>query len=126
MKNLRAILFDAVGTLVYPEPSVVEVYYHWGQEHGSAKTDDEVAERLPFAMAARWRDDLKSSDALERARWQSVVADVFGRCPADRAVVRGPLAALRPTGIVAFVRRRRCDLANPAYARLHALHCVQL
>lgn len=84
----RAILFDAVGTLIYPEPSVAEAYYRVGQDLGSSRTRSEVKElfraayqrseslfALPDNRGAF--DRQPTSDERERQRWRQVVGEVF-------------------------------------------------
>jgi putative hydrolase of the HAD superfamily len=81
--GIRAVLFDAVGTLIAPYPSVAEAYHVAGQRFGSF---------LP-AESIRWRfrDALKSQEILdaqqipphatceerELTRWRSIVTEVF-------------------------------------------------
>lgn len=75
----RAVFFDAVGTLLFPNPSVAAVYADFAGRHGAAVTADEVRGPLRAAFvrqeqldsAAGWRTD----EARERARWETVVRE---------------------------------------------------
>ncbi len=91
MRNdIRAVLFDAVGTLIYPDPSAHTAYFHHGRRFGSKLQPGEIAERFPAAFARRLQADIVSDAAesgalarrptnelLERRRWQTIVAEVF-------------------------------------------------
>ena len=35
IKSIKAVAFDAVGTLIYPIPAVTESYYLFGKKYGS-------------------------------------------------------------------------------------------
>jgi putative hydrolase of the HAD superfamily len=69
-------MFDAVGTLMHPQPGVAEVYASAGRRFGSRLTADEIHPRFQAAWAAA-PQSLETSEARERARWRSVVAHVF-------------------------------------------------
>ena len=58
LANVRAVLFDAVGTLIRPHPPVVDVYYEAGRQFGSALTRREVAARFVKALRRAQRRDL--------------------------------------------------------------------
>ena len=85
---LRAILFDAVGTLIYPEPAVAEAYYRVGRELGSARSIVEI--KGLFRAAYQRSESLfalpgdgsglarqPTSQERERLRWRQVVGEVF-------------------------------------------------
>ena len=80
-----AILFDAVGTLIYPEPSVAVVYSQIAARHGVRLAESEIAGRFGPALATHSSSMLTSSEAFERVRWQRVVAEVFCEFPAAQA-----------------------------------------
>lgn len=84
MQQPRFILFDAVGTLIYPQPSVRDVYAHYGQNHGATLTAAQIQAR--FAPAFEKQEVTTSNEALERARWQAIVADVFRELPETSAL----------------------------------------
>jgi putative hydrolase of the HAD superfamily len=79
--HVRAIFFDAVGTLIHPEPAAPLVYAEVGHRHGSRLHPAQIAARFRTAFlreeeidrAASWR----SSEAREVERWRHIVADVL-------------------------------------------------
>ncbi|MCI0685265.1 MAG: HAD family hydrolase [Gemmataceae bacterium] len=76
---IRAVFFDAVGTLIHPAPLAADVYYEAGRRHGSSRAT--VARR--FAKAFRKQEDIDrhngwaTSARRELERWQSIVAEVL-------------------------------------------------
>ena len=98
----RAVLFDAVGTLIYPAPPVAEAYFRVGRELGSARTLSEIKQRFRDAyrrseslFALRGSGDglarQPTSDDREQVRWRQVVCDVLNDLPqalADEALSR--------------------------------------
>ena len=74
---INAVVFDAVGTLIYPEPGVAEVYTVAGRRFGSKLTGPEVVRRFRDVFAeVESRDragDLTTSEAVETSRWQQIV-----------------------------------------------------
>ena len=81
------ILFDAVGTLIRPRDSVIDIYHRAGAEYGSTVSREQIAVRF-----GRLRNEyfggqpeldrsatvqLESSEPLERELWFSLVAQVF-------------------------------------------------
>ncbi|MGC3966669.1 MAG: HAD family hydrolase [Pirellulales bacterium] len=84
-----AFLFDAVGTLIHPEPSVAAAYHAAGLRHGSRLALDEVDRRFRRAFAAEEALDaatggLRTDEARERRRWQAIVAVTFDDVSAER------------------------------------------
>lgn len=84
-----AVLFDAVGTLIHPEPSVAAAYHAAGLRHGSQLGLDEVHERFRTAFAAEEAFDaasgkLRTDEARELRRWRTIVSTTFGDVPSDR------------------------------------------
>ncbi len=81
LPGIRAIVFDAVGTLIHPEPPAPVVYAEVGQRFGSRLAPSAIA--LRFASAFRQQEDidrelgLRTSEAREVQRWQQVVAQVL-------------------------------------------------
>jgi putative hydrolase of the HAD superfamily len=83
---VRWVLFDAVGTLMYADPPVTEVYRAAAQRFGSRLDDQQIGLRFRQALAAETgpADELSrapTSEALELARWRRIVAAVFGDLP---------------------------------------------
>ncbi len=79
---VEAVLFDAVGTLIEPDPPVAEAYLAAGRRFGSSLGPDEVLRRFRAAFARQEREDQtqhagKTDELRERRRWLSIVAEVF-------------------------------------------------
>lgn len=85
--GIRAVFFDAVGTILFPRVPVSRTYAEHACRHGVTLSEDRVrsAFREAFARqeavdgAAGWRTD----EARERARWRSIVTDVLPGANAD-------------------------------------------
>jgi putative hydrolase of the HAD superfamily len=80
-RTVRAIFFDAVGTLIHPEPSAAAVYAAVAQRYGSARREEEIALRFAIAFAREdaWdrEQGLRTSEAREVMRWRRIVAEVL-------------------------------------------------
>ena len=74
--HVRAVLFDAVGTLIYPDPPVAEVYHREGRKLGSQYSVEEIAPRFRSAIKKHHQGGA-TSEALERERWRRIVYDVI-------------------------------------------------
>jgi putative hydrolase of the HAD superfamily len=78
---VRAVYFDAVGTLIHPEPSAAAIYTEVGHRYGSRLRHEEIHRRFAAAFArqeeidraAHWR----TSEARELKRWRSIVGEVL-------------------------------------------------
>ena len=75
-------MFDAVGTLIYADPPVADVYEGAGRRFGSRLDAQQIALHFREALAAEPgpADELHrppTSEANELARWRRVVAAVF-------------------------------------------------
>lgn len=92
--SIRVLLCDAVGTLIYPKPSASVAYHQLGQRFGSTLSVEEIEQRFRTAFGredARDRTDSSGSphglgrmptdEQRERARWRSIVAEVFRELP---------------------------------------------
>lgn len=79
--RFQTVVFDAVGTLIYPEPAVGRVYATVGQRFGSKLTEPEVTRRFREVFAAvEARDragDLTTSEEFEFGRWRHIVGHVL-------------------------------------------------
>jgi putative hydrolase of the HAD superfamily len=87
----RAILFDAVGTLMRPEPSVAGAYTAVAGRHGIALEEADVERRFRQAFARQDKIDCDKNDnrtdqLRERERWRQIVDDVFGVLPQTEAI----------------------------------------
>jgi putative hydrolase of the HAD superfamily len=80
-RPIRAIAFDAVGTLIHPEPSAAAVYAEVGRRFGSRLTVPEIHSRFAVAFAEQERRDaaagFATSEERELRRWQDIVAQVL-------------------------------------------------
>src|SRR5262245_60562341 len=77
----RAVFFDAVGTLLHPDPPPGHVYAQAGKHFGSRLPADGIAARFRIAFARQDELDRRTSwrtdEARELARWRSIVAEVL-------------------------------------------------
>lgn len=84
-REVRWVLFDAVGTLIYPQPSVAEAYGAIARQFGLEIPSGEIATRFKAALAREFCDGGLSrpptNEDLERARWQRIVAAVLLELP---------------------------------------------
>lgn len=77
---IRCVAFDAVGTLIYPEPSVSKAYWEIGQRHGSQQTLEQVRTGFSTAfdeLSRGIRGDYSTSEAEEKDRWREIVSRVL-------------------------------------------------
>lgn len=134
----RWIVFDAVGTLIEPEPDVATVYHSIGRQHGSRLSRSDVAARFHAAFQADETGDrsagrLTTSESAEADRWRRIVGavldDVYdhGRCFQDLFDHFGRPAAWRCFNDVAetlaglAARGYRLAVASNFDRRLHAV-----
>ena len=88
-EEIVAVLFDAVGTLIYADPPVVDVYQAAAARFGSRRTRDEIGERFRQVLAspleaAESCDSLvrpATSETLEHDRWKRIVSEVIDDLP---------------------------------------------
>jgi putative hydrolase of the HAD superfamily len=81
LQGVGAVVFDAVGTLIHPEPAAPQVYAEVGRRFGSRLTPAEIAPRFAAAFQREeaydreqaWRID----EAREAERWRHIVARVL-------------------------------------------------
>ena len=79
--GVRAIFFDAVGTLLHPEPTASAAYATIGRRFGSKLDEAAIARRFSVAFhrqeekdrAAGWR----TSEVREVQRWRQIVGEVL-------------------------------------------------
>jgi putative hydrolase of the HAD superfamily len=87
--TVRAIFFDAVGTLIYPDPPAAEVYVRVGRSFGSRLERAAIATR--FSAAFRRQEELDrekgwhTSEAREVERWRAIVGEVLDDVPDPEA-----------------------------------------
>lgn len=82
--DVEWVVFDAVGTVIDPEPSVAKAYHQIGRQFGSERTLEDVRSRFKIAFSeTERRDDSRGSEGMvtsaevEEARWRYVVSEVF-------------------------------------------------
>lgn len=73
------IAFDAVGTLIFADPTVHEVYHRVGQRHGSSLTRLEIRQRITDVFLQRNQLQFHAtSESNEYEFWRDFVAEVLG------------------------------------------------
>jgi putative hydrolase of the HAD superfamily len=76
---IRAIVFDAVGTLIHPQPSAPDVYAQTAAAHGVTLTAHEIRQRFLAAYRAEESRDRAAnwatSESREVERWRTIVAE---------------------------------------------------
>ncbi len=79
--SVRWILFDAVGTVIHPDPAAIRVYQQAAQRRGLSLEADQIEVRFRRALQAHFAPDPDAEDPWwtseerETQRWQSIVAD---------------------------------------------------
>jgi putative hydrolase of the HAD superfamily len=118
----RAVLFDAVATLIRPWPSVGSVYARAAASRGAACPARALEAAFPRAYRALsperfyGRSGLQTSEPRERRWWGRVVALTF-----ERAGCAAPPPAAVAAGIEAFARGAAWHPCAGAFAALAAL-----
>jgi putative hydrolase of the HAD superfamily len=78
---IRAVFFDAVGTLLFPRTSVAQTYAEHARRLGADVSEEQVRQAFRAAFVRQERLDLaagwRTDEARERDRWRSIVADVL-------------------------------------------------
>jgi putative hydrolase of the HAD superfamily len=81
LSAVRAVFFDAVGTLLHPEPSAAAVYFAAARRWGSSHDLPTIAARFAAAFRSQEEHDhqanLRTSEEREVARWRHIVAEVL-------------------------------------------------
>jgi putative hydrolase of the HAD superfamily len=80
--DIRAVFFDAVGTLIVPDPPVAQVYADAGRRHGVELPLEEISRRFRAAFRTEEQADAirggPTSEEREVQRWKNIVGSVFG------------------------------------------------
>ena len=83
-QRFRCIALDAVGTLIFAEPSVSIAYTEIGRRHGSRQSAEQVKSQFAEAMhradelsVARFGEPGRTNEEHERDFWQQIVRDVL-------------------------------------------------
>jgi putative hydrolase of the HAD superfamily len=81
LDSIRAVFFDAVGTLIHPDPPAPVAYARIGGGFGSRITPETIRERFQVAFQREEQKDravaLRTSEQREIERWRSIVYAVF-------------------------------------------------
>jgi len=92
--TVRWVVLDAVGTVIFANPAVGDVYHRVASRHGSRRTRQQIADRFHRVLreddradllqqtAGRWRCR-PTSEEREWDRWQAVVGRVIDDVPGD-------------------------------------------
>lgn len=79
--GIEAVVFDAVGTIIHPEPAAPLVYAEVGRRFGSRLAAEAIASRFRNAFRQEEEADqansLRTSEAREVERWRRIVATVL-------------------------------------------------
>lgn len=80
-EQIRAVCFDAVGTLLFPSPPAHLIYAQLGANYGSWLTAEVIRERFAQAFAREETKDQQAgwqtSEPREVQRWQKIVSTVL-------------------------------------------------
>ena len=83
-RRFRCIALDAVGTLIYAEPSVAAAYVQIGQRFGSRLSAEDVRQRFAEAFrradasgVARFGEPGRTNEEHEHEFWRQVVQEVL-------------------------------------------------
>ncbi len=137
--GVTGVVFDVVGTLIEPAPSVAVAYQRVAARHGIERGVAEIEQA--FRQAWRRQEEIDAAAASpfvtdaarERERWSAIVADVFSSGPRTTAIFAelwdhfGRPDAWRPTAFGPALVRQAIDagltvaLASNFDERLHAL-----
>jgi putative hydrolase of the HAD superfamily len=85
--GIRAVFFDAVGTLLFPHAPVSQTYAEFAGRHGAVVTEERV--RLGFRAAFLRQEQFDhaagwaTNEDRERSRWRAIVGDVLPVTDAD-------------------------------------------
>lgn len=116
--GVRAITFDAAGTLLDPHPSVGAVYAEVAAAHGLAAPADELERRFRAAFKARAKQPRPRTDeAAEREFWRDLCDDVFAPFAGAAAMTR-----VFPELWETFAEARRWRPRDDAAHVLETLH----
>src|SRR5437588_68351 len=81
LTGVRAIFFDAVGTLIRPEPPAPRIYEEVGRRYGGRLAAGDISSRFRSAFQCEekhdYRQALRTSEVREMERWRQIVATVL-------------------------------------------------
>src|SRR5438552_14537790 len=87
LDGVRWFLFDAVGTLIFPDPPVAEAYFAAAARYGSRLSIAEIQRRFPLALEKYFAARCETSEANERQRWRAIVGEVISDIPQNADAV---------------------------------------
>jgi putative hydrolase of the HAD superfamily len=112
---MRAIFFDAVGTLIHPEPGAAPVYAQIGLRFGSCHEVGAIRQRFAAAFARQEQldrlRDWRTDETREVERWRQIVGEVLS----DVADGDGCFTALYEH--FSLAKNWRCEPATGAVLR---------
>ena len=85
------VLFDAVGTIIYPDPGVLSVYHQFGKQHGSQLSIEVISTRFSLLRRKLFQSEMTgdstqhdlsrfefpSSQQIEQQLWRDLVQQLF-------------------------------------------------
>jgi putative hydrolase of the HAD superfamily len=77
------VLFDAVGTVIYPEPSVSKSYVQVGRRFGWQVAEEELPERFAAAMSRWFAPGRETDEVRDYETWRRVVQQVMSELDDD-------------------------------------------
>lgn len=81
LHGVRAVVFDAVGTVIHPQPPAPILYAEVGRRFGSQRNAAEITPRFLAAFAREealdYASGLQTSEAREVERWRRIVGQVL-------------------------------------------------
>ena len=90
--RIRCVVFDAVGTVIFAQPAVAEVYAAIGERHGSKRTQAEISRQFravfPRLLAEHNTRGVlpgQTSEEDESQFWRDVVTAIFDDVEQPRA-----------------------------------------
>ena len=91
-EGVKAVVFDVVGTLIEPRPSVAHAYQHAAARHGIERDPETIRRRFAAAWRRQEMIDAAATPAFatsrsrEAERWRAIVEDVFDGVPASGTI----------------------------------------
>ncbi len=85
--SMRAVVFDAVGTVMYPFPSVAELYQASIADHcGLQLPTDEIRQTINSALQQRSQEDsLRTDESTEFRFWNALIFQLCAGHPGQQA-----------------------------------------
>jgi len=81
LHGVRWILFDAVGTLMFPDPPVAEAYFAAAARFGSRLSVAEIQKRFSIALERGFAGRCETDESHELQRWRAIVGEVLSDLP---------------------------------------------